>query len=87
MVKMKFLSIFFLVVVFFIFFRIYQHNLLIRLNYEKQRVESEKDELKKKKNELLVKYFEIKDQHRVKTVAQEKLGMQPLKLSQIITFT
>lgn len=87
MVKIKFLSILFLVIVFFVFFKIYQHNLLIRLNYEKQRVENEKNELKKKKNELLVKYFEFKNQHRVKTVAQEKLGMQPLKLSQIITFT
>jgi hypothetical protein len=87
MVKIKFLSIVFLILVFFVFLKIYQHNSLIRLNYEKQRVENEKDELKKKKNELLVKYFEIKNQHKARAAVQEKLGMQPLKLSQIITFT
>jgi hypothetical protein len=87
MIKLKFLTILFLVSISFIFLKIYQHNLLIKLSYEKQRVESEKNELKKKKSELLVKYFELSNQLVVKNMAQEKLGLQPLKLSQIITFT
>ncbi len=87
MIKLKFLTILFLVGLSFIFLKIYQHNLLIKLSYEKQRVENEKNELKKKKSELFVKYFELSNRQLVRSKAQEKLGLQPLKLSQIVTFT
>ncbi len=85
--RTKFLTIIFLVIICFIFVKIYQHNLLIKLDYKKQRIENKKNKLKRKKNELLVKYFELKNQHRVKAFVQEELGMKPISLSQIITFT
>ena len=69
------------------FFKIYQHNLLIKLNYEKQRLEIKKEQLKQKKNSLLVEFFKLKDFKRIKNIAQQDFGFQDLKLSQIKTFT
>ena len=86
MTRKRFLTILFLITISLIFLKIYQHNLLIRLNYEKQRIENKKNELKRKKNELLVEYFKLKNQHRVKKLAQENLGLKPIKLSQITRF-
>ncbi len=87
MTRKKYFVMTFMILLFFIFIKIYQHNLLIKLNYEKQRFEKKNSKLRKKKNELLVQYFKLKNQHRVKNVAQQDLGMQPIKLSQVITFT
>jgi len=45
-----------------------------------------KAKLKKKKNSLLVKLYQLKDQQRVREQAQA-LGMRSLKPSQIVTVT
>jgi hypothetical protein len=87
MSRARFFTILFLLNLTFIFIKIYQHNLIIKLNYEKQRVENIKHELKREKNDFRVKFFTLRNQEEVARLAQEKLGMQPLKLSQIITFT
>ena len=87
MTRTKFFTLFFVINLFFVFVKIYQHNQLIKLSYKKQRLENKKNSLKKKKNELLVELFTLKNQQRVKKIAQEKFGMQPLRLSQIVTFT
>ena len=87
MTRTKFFTIFFLMSLVFIFTKIYQHNLFIRLSYEKQRLENKKNELKKRKNELLIQLYTLKNQEEVKRIVQEKFDMQPLQLSQIITVT
>ncbi len=87
MTRPKFLSIIFLLVISFIFLKIYQHNLLIKLSYEKQRFVLKKEELKQKKNLLLVDFYKLKDFKRIKNIASQELGLQELTLSQIKTFT
>ena len=87
MSKTRFFTFLFMINLLFVFVKIYQHNLFIKLSYEKQRIENKKNNLRKKKNELLVQFFRLKDQAEVKKVAQEKWGMKPLKLSQITTLT
>ncbi|MBU4270148.1 hypothetical protein KJ644_03340 [Candidatus Dependentiae bacterium] len=87
MTRPKFLSIIFLLVISFIFLKIYQHNLLIKLSYEKQRFALKKEELKQKKNLLLVDFYKLKDFKRIKNIASQELGLQELTLSQIKTFT
>ncbi|MBD3232060.1 hypothetical protein GF322_05400 [Candidatus Dependentiae bacterium] len=87
MIKIRFLTILFTLNIVFIFIKIYQHNLLIRLTYEKQRIEKHKNDLKKQKNDLRIKYLTIIDQEKIYNLAKDKLGMQSLKLSQITTCT
>ncbi len=87
MIKVRFLTILFVINLVFIFTKIYQHNLLISLTYEKQRIENKKNNLKKQKNDLRIQYFTMIDQEKVWNLAKSKLGLQPLRLSQVTTFS
>ncbi len=87
MTRKNFFSLLFLLCTFFVFIKIYQHNLLIKLIYEKQRLERKKEILKQKKNHMLAKLYTLRDFKRVKKIAEKKLGLKELKLSQIITMT
>jgi cell division protein FtsL len=69
------------------FVTIYQHNHIVKLNYEKQRLESHKDKLKKELNELRKEINLLCDYHRVQKIAQERWGFASIKLSNIITVT
>ena len=70
-----------------VFIKIYQHNLIIRLNYEHQRLEIKKSQLKKQKNDLLSQLCFLKDPRCVTSFAQGTLNMDKLKFSQVMTFT
>ncbi|MGP8322239.1 MAG: cell division protein FtsL [Methanosarcinaceae archaeon] len=83
MTRSSFLPWSFLFLVVFIFFKIYQHNKLVKVTYQKQRIDQECERLEKENNRLLVELYKLKDQNRVKRIAQEKLGMQEAKLGQI----
>jgi cell division protein FtsL len=83
----NFFSLLFLLTIVFVFTKIYQHNLIIKLNYEKQRLERKRVILKQEKNQKLVQLYNLKDFNRIKKIAKEKIGLQELKLSQIITLT
>ena len=61
MTRKKYFVMIFMILLSFIFIKIYQHNLLIKLNYEKQRFDKKNNKLRKKKNELLVQYFKLKN--------------------------
>ena len=76
-----------IVFLFSIFIKIYQHNKIIKLNYEKQRLEIKKNGIKKEYNVVTAKLCELKDILCVKKNAQEKWGMEKLKFSQVLTFT
>ena len=83
MTRSSFLPWSFLFLILFIFFKIYQHNKLVKVTYQKQRIEQELEYFEKENNRLLVELYKLKDQNRVKEIAQEKLGMQEAKLEQI----
>ena len=84
--RSRFVTFSFLVLVLFIFLKIYQHNRIVSLLYEKQKIERMKGVLKKKKNALLVTLYRLKDQQRVREQAYAR-GMRPLKPSQVVTVT
>jgi hypothetical protein len=69
-----------------VFARIYQHNSVIKLNYQNQRLEKQKSQLEKDRNELLMELYELHDPETVLTQV-EQWGMAPLKVSQVMTLT
>jgi len=70
-----------------IFIKIYQHNQIIKLSYEKQRLENKMGKLKRESNELLAVLSMLQEPGKTKKFAQEKMGMQWLSLSQVVTVT
>ena len=87
MIKFKFLKILFFIGIALVFVKIYQHNQVVRITYEKQRLERKKQDLVKEKNELLIRHAFLKDYKKVKQYAQDVLKMRKLLLSQVITLT
>ena len=85
--RSRFFTVSFILIVSFLFLKIYQHNRIFNLMREKQRIERTKEKLRKKKNNLLVELFQLKDQKVVCQRAREELGMQALKPSQVFTVT
>ena len=71
----------------FVFSKIYQQNKIVKLQYEKQRLESHYAMLLKKKDELLVSAAHAKNYDFLRNKAQICKGMSPLSLSKLITFT
>lgn len=70
-----------------VFIKIYQHNLIIKLNYERQRLEIKKSQLKKQKNDLFRHLCFLKEPRNVASFAQQSMAMDKLKFSQVMTFT
>lgn len=70
-----------------IFVKIYQHNQIIKLNYERQRLENKMGKLNRDCNELKAVLSVIQEPGKVKQCAQEKMGMKWLALSQVVTVT
>lgn len=85
MTRSRFLTITVVLGILFIFCKIYQHNRIVKLMYEKQRINKKCHNLKRKKNDLLVQLYTLKDQHTAKNNAQLKLGMQQLQFSQVVS--
>lgn len=75
------------VALFLIFIKIYQHNQIIKLNYKKQRLELQKNDLNRYCSNLKVELCNLKSVGQVKKIAQEELGMEKLKFAQVTTFT
>ncbi|MFH1254783.1 MAG: hypothetical protein V1646_05145 [bacterium] len=70
-----------------VFIKIYQHNLVIKLNYKKQRLELDKNDLNRSCSNLKVELCRLKDAEQIKKIVQEKWGMEKLKFAQVTTFT
>ena len=85
--KAHFLPLSLLCILLFLFIKIYQHNKIIKLTYAQQRIEKSHANLTKEKNKLLLSLNELQDRTTIKTKTQEQLKMNPLKISQIISFT
>lgn len=69
------------------FITIYQHNQIIKLMYEKRRLEMKKEQLAKASIDLNVQLCKLHDYTHTQSIACYQLGMTPLKLSQVITMT
>lgn len=87
MVQLKAGRLIVITVLCMVFIKIYQHNLIIRLSYERQRLELKKSQLKKQKSDLLRLLCFLKDPRNVTSFAKESLAMDKLKFSQAMTFT
>lgn len=70
-----------------VFTNIYQQNNIVKLRYEKQRLEQRYHLLLKKKNALLVACAQAKNYDELRTKAMQQYGMSQLPLSRLITFT
>lgn len=70
-----------------IFGKIYQQNCVIKLQYEKQRLERQCQQLIKKRNAILVELAQAKNYAALKQKAEQQYGMEQLQLSRLVTFT
>lgn len=82
--RSRFLTLSLSLAIIFLFGKIYQHNKIVKLMYKKQKIQRQKEKLEKKKNNLLVELYKLKDQTLVRKRAQEELGMEQLKPKQIV---
>src|SRR5271154_2491412 len=87
MKKIRFFKMFFSISVVFIVAKVYQHNQIIRLHYEKQLFEQRKKNLVKKKNHLLVSLANLQDYKEIKKWAQQERGMSMTALSHCMLLT
>jgi cell division protein FtsL len=73
--------------IFFIFSTIFQHNKVIKINYEKRRNELKLGQLKKEYNRLMVYHTTMCDFQITQSIAQHRCGMKLVSLAQIETLT
>ena len=73
--------------VIFTFFIIYEHNLVIKINYNKQRLAQKRDKLMREQNELTRTLQQLKDYAAIRIWALTTAGMCDLTMSQVITLT
>lgn len=66
------------------FIKIYQHNLIIDLNYEIQRLAKQKSQLSKQRNDLLANLTQLHAPEIVMHQAQTKRGMTPQAVHRVI---
>lgn len=71
----------------FIFLQIHKQSSLVKLYYEKQRLEKEKEQLIQKKNSLTQQLYELKDPNNIMKYCADKLNMKKVKLNQIKKIT
>lgn len=84
---MKFGRLSFILGIFSIFFAIYQHNLIIKLNYARQRLEMKKERLFKERDEVMRTLYQVQEPRKAKAWARECKGMQDTALSCVFTVT
>lgn len=84
MIQRRF-KILFSVVVCLAFFKIYQHNLLVQLTYQHQRLVMQKKRLEQERNEQYIAYLSLHNPEAVFTVAKDKLSMKALTVTQLRT--
>ena len=67
----------------FITLAIYKETLLVKLSYQKQTYQEELKTLITSKEKLTSTLYDLQNPKRVKNLAQEKLGLQPIVLKKI----
>lgn len=81
--KNSFIFLFIVTNVFFVFLIIYKKSLFSHLNYEKQRLETQLQELQKEKQKIEQDFLMIKNPKLVQKYVSSNLGMQKIKINQI----
>lgn len=79
--------ILFALALFFIFAKIYEHNLVINLIYEKQRLAKTNKLLLASKNRLLARYLSLKNYKTIHAKARDMWGMKPMDVDHVVTLT
>lgn len=69
--------------VLFIVLQIHKHTLITKLSYQKQKHESDKVHLEKKKQDLVNQLYALADRSDIKKFAASHLHLQPITLSQV----
>lgn len=80
----KFLA---LIVLMGAFITIYQHNQVVKLLYQRRRIEMKKENLLKGIADTQVQLYALQDYTQTKSFACYQLGMTQLTLAQVITVT
>ena len=62
----------------------YQHNLFIKAQYQKQRLELQVKEREKERNNDLTLYYQLKDPVKLVSYAEKKLHMTRLTGKQVV---
>lgn len=83
---MKFATLILFFCLLLIFLKIYQHNVVINLNYITQRLDQKKVTLLKERDVLWMQLCELKNQTQVKKLATQEWGLEPLKVNQIVEY-
>ncbi|OGB83399.1 hypothetical protein A3F66_01055 [candidate division TM6 bacterium RIFCSPHIGHO2_12_FULL_32_22] len=81
--KYGFNIIFLFTNILFIFLLIYKKTTFSHLNYEKQKLDNNLEDLVKEKQKLEQELLIIKEPRKIQRFAQKKLGMQKVKISQV----
>jgi cell division protein FtsL len=82
--KKKFFIAFFIAVqLFLIFFHIHKRSIFIKLSYEKQKYEKQKEQLLERKQQLRQELAAVQDLQTIKKNALTELKMQKIALDQI----
>lgn len=66
---------------------IHKHALLVKLSYQQQRYEKEKNELLVQRNNLVNQQYALTALAQMKKKAAQELGMVPIKMSQVKKIT
>lgn len=69
-----------------LFLHIHKSSVLVAESYRKQKNEHLKQELSKKKDTLTQNLYTAKNHTTIKNFATKKLGMEPIRLSQIKSY-
>jgi hypothetical protein len=69
------------------FVAVYQHNQIVKLLYQRRRIEMKKELLVKDMASIQVQLCQLCDYAATKSFACHQLGMAPLKFDQVVTFT
>jgi len=83
MKKPTFIILFIGTNIFFIFVQVYKQSQVIKLSYQKQKNEAEKEALSQKKDDLTQQLYALKNRTSIKKYAQNKLNMRKINLKQI----
>ena len=83
MKRKTFIGLFITVHILFIAFQIDKQSRLVKLTYQKQRNDTEKQKLLARKQELTVELYNLKQPQAIKQYAQNNLNMKPLDIKKI----
>lgn len=81
--KYSFFSFFVFVNLIFIFLLIYKKSLFSHLNYERQKLEQQIEELTKQKQKTEQDLLILKNPKEVQKYVRSKLGMQKVRIDQV----